>query len=1150
MANSNTNKTSKEDKILFCRQYFQELKLFLSDFDISEAEGKNTLSMHPLLIAYDIDVSNNKKVDPSARRERNETYAQTKKENAKWAIANVSDADLMLAIEEFYHITELYNLTRKREELLKKLFSPTDELYAFTDNLSGTILQHFGLLIIKRNEGTRDEGTIGSQFRLLKDVLNYRDEYQFCHSLELLAALRNAHSHENTLFAPQLYHKYIIFTFVGLTYICRRIWKKYGEDWSFSCMGNGQRKICPEEARVFKMPSEQKTITIKAPEGETAHKTEELKYSYDKTNWKKLNTPDNKGIETNVDVTRYQPLYLKIKYYNEPEPVDITIMPDYYSFWEDTVVIIQPRLVQPFHERKIDDSIKEKLAEIYNKSNDLPKQVRSVVREVMNSKLSNLEPTIQMIAEKSVSEKKLAEFSSVLEELNIKTDEIITKIDISQIEDNIQTIRKNISESLSSVDEKIQRLVEKHEGERNGHKVIIKWSRTNTVISIVILIAVAILLFERFCGSKTAEELIAEGDSFLLVGDSAAAERAYADALNIFNKRLGDNDEERISQARHYLSLGNTEIAYRLIEPIASDLKSHPEASLVAAEILFEKGDFGSVKSIVEDYKSVVNDSTPIAMRLEGIMRIKGRGGYAKDNGTGAELLSKAAIAGDMQANYMMGCLFTDDINDWSPIPDRDNNYVVKAVAVDIASGVDCLRKAAPTVIKAAIKLGQVYAKLNMTDSAEYYFNKVLKMTDEGMDLNNQAKYGLGLLLEKKGAKDNPYLRELRLAKYKEAMLHDALKGENPEAVIDIFSSMDYKGPRYLNPKALAYIALGKKDEALKTLVAQHKDGGFTMEFVDGIEKLLGTKYAYQDSVEGMRLIRSAAESGCDYARMLCLYRDIEHNLLAKSQMELMDVFALEKLGEEIPFAYVLASFMFSTINWVDRAQWAALKAMNCHHPAGAMAVVSTYGKYTDEYFYRVWKSEGECLKLYTTIQDALMNSPEKELCLELSILTDKASYNLRKIGYPLWRLDFWADVAIANNFTNIEYSLLFALSQYKENSTTITKIEKKLCCSLLAKLNLSKIEDKRLLERLESTLYDLSINDIDSLKRVFKGKVDALTVINNRKHYNPQSASYTQKVFSLKLPIQNDAIFFEFSDIAENDRFGLYFEKINSREK
>lgn len=1127
MANSNTNKTSKEDKILFCRQYFQELKLFLSDFDIRDVEGKNTLSMHPLLGAYDIDSSNNNKVDPSVRREWNETNAQTKKKNAKWAIANVSDVDLMLAIEEFYHITEQYNLHVERDELLNKLFSHTDEYYSFTDTFSGKILQHFGFLIITNI----NKATIGGdQFGALKDVLDQRDEYHFCHSLELLVALRNAKAHEKTPFVPELYHKYIIFTYVGLTYISRRIWKNYGKDGRLICLGGkGKIKNCPKDALKFEMPRETKDFTIQAASGQREVNIEKINYSYDKNKWNDISfgKQSKDHVKFIFEVTRYQPLYLRIKYKNEPKPVDITIMPDYYSFWEDTVVIIQPRLLQPFHDREgIDDSTKETLNKLYNQSNSLPEKIRSAVQEVMNKGLSELEAKLQGLTEKpsdNDEELKAEELKALLEKLT------------EDVNGEIRKLSSSFGEMVSAVDET------RKETRKNRFWII---------IAVALLVFISVFVVIKNGSSLSAEELVAQGNTQLISGDTLAAQASYQQAIDAFNKRLGDNDEERISQARHYLSLGNTEIAYRLIEPIASDLKSHPEASLVAAEILFEKGDFGSVKSIVEDYKSVVNDSTPIAMRLEGIMRIKGRGGYAKDNGTGAELLSKAAIAGDMQANYMMGCLFTDDINDWSPIPDRDNNYVVKAVAVDIASGVDCLRKAAPTVIKAAIKLGQVYAKLNMTDSAEYYFNKVLKMTDEGMDLNNQAKYGLGLLLEKKGEKDNPYLRELRLAKYKEAMLHEALKGENPESVIDIFSSMDYKGPRYLNPKALAYIALGKKDEALKALVAQHKDGGFTVEFVDGIEKLLGTKYAYQDSVEGMRLIRSAAESGCDYARMLCLYRDIEHNLLAKSQMELMDVFALEKLGEEIPFAYVLASFMFSTINWVDRAQWAALKAMNCHHPAGAMAVVSTYGKYTDEYFYRVWKSEGECLKLYTTIQDALMNSPEKELCLELSILTDKASYNLRKIGYPLWRLDFWADVAIANNFTNIEYSLLFALSQYKENSTTITKIEKKLCCSLLAKLNLSKIEDKRLLERLESTLYDLSINDIDSLKRVFKGKVDALTVINNRKHYNPQSASYTQKVFSLKLPIQNDVIFFEFSDIAENDRFGLYFEKFNSREK
>lgn len=667
-----------------------------------------------------------------------------------------------------------------------------------------------------------------------------------------------------------------------------------------------------------------------------------------------------------------------------------------------------------------------------------------------------------------------------------------------------------------------------------------------SILALLLLGLISIGYYLLFGQKKSAEEFVADGNSFLITGDTVAANNAYRNAIDAFNKRLSNNAEERMKLARHYMDIGNTEIAYRLILPLISDVNRYPDAVLKAAEIMFEKKDYHGVKTMINAYRSVINDSIPAINRLEGLLYIKGtEAGYPKDNEKGGNLIAKAAEAGDMQANYWMGCFLTEDMNDWAPLPDRDQKYVINMTSIDIVTGVDCLRKAAPTVLKATLKLGQVYANLNMVDSAEYYFKKVIESSEEGMYIYNQAKFGMGLLSEKKGEKDNTHLL---VTKYKDAMLHDALSKDNPEAIIEIFTMVDYAGHRYLNPKALAYLALGKKEEALQTLVSQHKDGGFTIEFVDGLEKLLGTKYAYQDSLKGMQLMKQAANAGCDYAKMLCLYRDIEHRLLDKSQIEIMDVIALEKLGEKIPFAYVLASLMYSEANLVDRAQWAALKAMSSHHPAGALAITATYSKYTPFFFERLWKNEGECAKFYNTIQAALMKSPYKEKCIELSFFTDKARYDLHKNTYPLWRLAFWTDVSIANHFTYFEYFLLNAWNQFDKSWPEVRGNKKKLSCAILNNLVLSKADDQRL-ESLRSALNDMTVSEIDSLKQQFKGKIDALTVIDSRMHYKPQ-ITYRgfNSIIKLNLPIKTDGIIFEFSGVIEKDKFSKYFKTINSQ--
>ena len=90
-------------KARFCKQYIPSLKEFLTDFDISETltddkQACNSLKMHFLLDKYD-DI---KQKDEVKRKKQ----IKKLKENCKWRIKNVTDEELLLAIEEFFFITE------------------------------------------------------------------------------------------------------------------------------------------------------------------------------------------------------------------------------------------------------------------------------------------------------------------------------------------------------------------------------------------------------------------------------------------------------------------------------------------------------------------------------------------------------------------------------------------------------------------------------------------------------------------------------------------------------------------------------------------------------------------------------------------------------------------------------------------------------------------------------------------------------------------------------------------------------------------------------------------------------------------------------------------------------------------------------------
>lgn len=649
--------------------------------------------------------------------------------------------------------------------------------------------------------------------------------------------------------------------------------------------------------------------------------------------------------------------------------------------------------------------------------------------------------------------------------------------------------------------------------------------------------------------NKTIQSLAANYDFFTAHNeeDNALVAKLMEKYLDIENPT--DDESIRVKLAHYYLNYtGEREKALDITRPMMSDMKKYKDGVLSYAEALYDNADYSSVKTIIRDYKKVFNDSTPITERLEGIMMCKKQGGYLRDIFAGEEKLNNAVNAGDIEAKYLFGFLLTNDATEWAPRADKDGKIHLEIADMNLIHGIFLLQEAALVLPKASLELGNIYADFNMIDSAMYYYNKVIDMSIKGKKMYYQAVFKRALLRERKGDVDNPDLRMLILEKYKPAILHDAIKEKNAEVIISILDSVEYEGYKYISPKVLAYISLGQKEEALNTLKSTYKDGGFNMTFVNGIEKLLGSKYVDRDSLDGMKLLQSISDS-CDYARMICLYREYEKKILNGEIIHSSEIEKLDNLGERIPLAYVLSSYILRNTGMYTFAEWAAIKATSKGHPAGALGLTSTCRYGSKEYFEGIWKNEHECNQFLHFMQVALRKSPDKQICIHYGYNTDDALYILQNKKYPIQNLRFWTDIAIANNYTSFEYFLLNLWSQCDKSWFTTKEYRNKLVRSILGKINLKErgMVYREQLDVLASAINDMSDKEIDSLKKDYIGKVYALMMIDSRKHIEPLKYIPISTVcLDMTYPMRIEDILSEFSDVTEGDKYKKYFQTTN----
>ena len=1251
-------------KAQFCRQYFIELKQFLSNFNISDRKDgrcENDLNMHCLLEdslnAYKYKLKNGEKLTKKEINEKTQSYRDERRFDIHWQLSPVNESDLMLAIEQFFDITsdENYgedniNLKESRNHLLHYLLDPTNnKTIDFEDYTIRAILTRFNVL----EEG--NSGTIGNQVQSFSAFTEKcsETEKRFKWALVLLKELRNWKSHQGALpyeiVQLNIFHKYILFTYIGLVYVCRRIWLN-PECCKVLEVGGGKQKkyVKPTETLAFEIPEEEVYVIVKS---EKDKRNTHYWYSYCDDNWQEIKSEENEDGEQafTIHPRKYQPFKLKIETNGDEEPFITQRELNYYS-WFLTLEINVPRVLVIYKgiaggDEEI-ETLVTKLAETFNENLD------ETIKKNIQEGLGKIEPLLRQLRQKT---KESEGKESYLKETIITS--LNSLLEIQKAEGKqLKKIKNGFTKILTEYDKK-----KEAERKRNWFDFIgvhiawilpialliylylikDKWERDLIWLDqklvwglgIVFAIVIPIIIIYRFGYLKANQSLILRPwykradfaigavvvllfavlpltipywlpNSFIRAYNFSKHDKEYNEkAVQYTEKFLKDNSNHEhamIMLATYYLNYTkNIKEALRVTKPMRNPWE-YKEGAFFAAEALYKQGDYAAVRVIFDEYKKAYNDQTSADfLYLRGVMQSRNDRGYEKNIDKCREDLLFAVIFGEVEpifgkyrratktaeAAYELGYLLSHDTSGFSStslfVEGSDINYVAEInnpngqvthdtlyiPAFNLPLAAFFLRKAAPFKPEAALELANIYSDLNMSDSALYYYNKVINVAKD--TLQYEAIFRKSLVFEREGKEYTEHKEKTKIMTYEPERLHRAismLKDDSPNKdyhriIDDLKNVSQYNGRRYLPPIVFAYLQNGEKNKALKVLQEVRKDGNFDMEFIEGMDAMLRHKGSTNDSL-GMSHMQKSALQGCKYAKMICMYREIESGKYPVSKFDDL----LKEIGESIPFAYALACRLAIL---ADAPIWAckyAAIASGKGHPAGALVLTSNTaeGKGLGSFMGHILAMNNEPTKdqigmihgIRQLLHACARFSPNKLFILEAAYLADNYYYRKeKKKAIPFEDVHLWSNAAIANKLTGMELQLLI-LSRNLGDETYLKK---------LIESSLSHIDKEK-----DSPYYygnlsllintsSLEIGYIDSLMNVYKdnpfkqGLLSQKYVQDSILHFkqikSPKlqhvrgdnynlSISISPLVFTTKLKIDDRSILNEFSDFIQDDLY------------
>lgn len=1008
-------------KALFVSFYFKELKSFLSDFDITPS-GNNTLNMKFLTAAYD--------------HNRKEDF----RDHCKWNLGKIKDSDLMLAIEEYFDITsreyEGEDLCKERNNTLGYLFNNDEgRQINLGDHTFRAILAYFGVDSLIEADHPEMRGIVRAFRKKLQGYLpeKYRS---YWYALDLHACLRNwqGHAHTPRFYGIELhlYHRYVLYTYIGLAYYCRKLWldpdsKKILESKNLSE---------PEAISQFNIPGQKIHVEIISNGNNIIRCREAIgsKSSGTRRDIEVTGLPA-KQVAFDLDVRKYQENFnIVVTREEEAKPIPIPVELDYKSWFLSYNIILPKNISSHYSGGDVSENyatLFELLAKLQNKDDKIKQLIQNEFEQFKKLWIASVTD------ENENTRKQLnTVLQEKLTELNQKTDK-----NIAELKKCVENIHNDISIHLEKYQKTLDDFREWTEEILQQHVVLNKkiscffygvtlllaiafpcwalfdnfyaniiWLQNRWFLCIwtFVLTLLSVLIFASLQSNqnlivkvkriKTYQWLCIALIPLFFIGTIAAFQYKTPKSLfenyafrksNVLDKdnkvlefleeyiaRHPKDDDAIICLVNYSLDYdGDEERAWDLVAPLLEDHDAHPKSLVAIAEVYFAKNHLEEAYAIIKKYKKLYQNmsSVPAINRLEGLLYITPAIGLL-DYQKGVSLLKLADEQGDVEATYWLGHLRSNLMGTWkSSYYGGEKLFSLDAVDYDLIKAIAYLKKAANHGFpKAAVELGTLYLDLNINDSAQVYYEKALAMSDNL--IKDEINYRLGLLGERRGEYDNSFMQEAIDREYEPALFHKAK--HTKDSTIFYYKKLEkhagYKERTYIPSIVFCYLTDGSTKEALECLQRAHPNAGFSERFVEAMQALYSSDQ--QAQLKGRQMMISLSEE-CKFARMLALYWELKGQLstpIKDIQAIKEKISALEGIGQEIPFAYSLAAYVLKELgaDYFEESDNFAQKAIIAGHPSGSAVLI-----YIPKDYYKKIESEINAFHMdnhvYSGLKDA-----------------------------------------------------------------------------------------------------------------------------------------------------------------------------------
>ena len=1205
---------------LFCNLYFPELKWFLSDFNITPKDGVNSLNMGFLVTAY----------DRAGSDYRNE---------CKWKFGEIKDEELMLAIEEYYNITsqpfENEPLYTERDDLLEYLFkNDLGTQIRLGDQTLRSILTEFNIPL---DPDPRNQ-TIGGMAESFKDFIRKLPTpyNRFWVALNLQASLRNwsNHTHDSRFGGIELhlYHRYALYTYIGVVYVCRKVWK----DPECRTILEQRGLTIPERISKFDMPTQDIAIKVYSPDAPITKCRAVV--GTGKNRKKQDYNPDSNSLEYSFVVEfaqKYKQLSLNIFRGDHDDPFKKYL--DYQS-WFLSYDIYLPKTINCSSCGTINEPTSQLILNLFGTLNTKDENIRSIFQEESSNIRDLLIASITRQT-KEEREKYSTSLQTMLEDL---------KNSLSSDKKSIDNIKKEVQEANTNVKDLLNEIGQFNNEFRLFIETVVKpissflswvfpilslitsgfgllltalyplksslfWLKTETniiiILTAILLIILPLLSFAYFNTSKkwmyrlipdssakwsciiaiisfiTSTYLIlpykGEYDlikKYVFIDNSNnETTEAVIDLMKNYLKKHPKDEQAIVKLATYYIKYSEEiDSALHILEPIIEDYSKYKSGAITLAEAFYAKKNYLKVWDIFKNTE-VFNDSIPEVARLKGIMLAVGNQGRQRDYTKGMKLLDYSASKGDLEAMYWIGHIRSNP--DMQPIftvqKGRDTlSYI--STGYHILNAIKNLRRAS-NIPNASIELGNIFADLNMKDSAKYYYKKAIDITQS---TNTEALFQIGKLLYEEGDTTNSYMAKALMRNYPPAILYSALRTNDHITAIEQYKLFNdsikaSKYPkkyrenyRYISPIVFEYIAANQLgiynglDSAYNYLITSRPNCNFNFEFVKGVEGMTS-----QDSLnieKSWEWMQKSADKGCLYAKMMCDFKYIrkvsDNKNRTKAEVDLAHKYIneLKEIGNEIPFSNVLVSWVYriyidSGKDMMFYSDYYSRKAILHNHLAAFLVLNLNTHIYQD--FINSVSTD------YDVLSDSIPISPYIEIS-EDSLILLKAFYSSAQMGlryspttankwgfisychdldkmveyfyfnnkdYPTENFRFWCDLAIANHDFMDEINFLF---EYYVNSVKLMRKhsrEKGVFYfrhePYVKKLIIAGLEDfvphssKQYRDLLSYSISCMDNDFFNYLSERYKNNPDKMAIINNPRNnnfsYRPYSHFSGWKLFT-----------------------------------